>query len=217
MQVLAEIMPQAAGLLHVFSQLHITAGFHAQQLVFPVQLGVPGVLLRHPVHLVQQQEDAQQRDGHRQHRNDHDPVEQDDRWVQRDAEDEEGRIDGRQRPRRLPERFAVIFLQEPCAPPDGCEMEEDAQHRREPQRQQRCGDQIGLLLVAGLGAGVQHHGHQRTDRQHDSGDREQEGRLADGHSLRPPSQQPERNDEDGEQENVAGQFKDRAQRCTPKA
>ena len=59
-QVLAEIMPQAAGLLHVFPQLHITAGFHAQQLVFPVQLGVPGVLLRHPVHLVQQQEDAQQ-------------------------------------------------------------------------------------------------------------------------------------------------------------
>ena len=35
-QVLAEIMPQAAGLLHVFPQLHITAGFHAQQLVFPV-------------------------------------------------------------------------------------------------------------------------------------------------------------------------------------
>ena len=59
-QVLAEIMPQAAGLLHVFPQLHITAGFHAQKLVFPVQLGVPGVLLRHPVHLVQQQEDAQQ-------------------------------------------------------------------------------------------------------------------------------------------------------------
>ena len=85
------------------------------------------------------------------------------------------------------------------------------------QRQQRCGDQIVLLLVAGLGAGVQHHGQQRTDRQHDSGDREQEGRLANGHSLRPPSQQPERDDEDGEQENVAGQFKDRAQRCTPKA
>ena len=85
------------------------------------------------------------------------------------------------------------------------------------QRQQRCGDQIVLLLVAGLGAGVQHHGQQRTDGQHDSGDREQEGRLANGHSLRPPSQQPERDDEDGEQENVAGQFKDRAQRCTPKA
>ena len=77
------------------------------------------------------------------------------------------------------------------------------------QRQQRRRDQIGLLLVAGLGAGVQHHGQQRTDRQHDSGDREQEGRLANGHSLRPPSQQPERDDEDGEQENVAGQFKDR--------
>lgn len=65
--------------------------------------------------------------------------------------------------------------------------------------------------------GVQHHGHQRTDRQHDSGDRKQEGRLADSHSLRPPSQQPERDDEDGEQENIAGQFKDRAQCCTPNA
>ena len=62
MQVLAEIVPQVAGLFQIAAQLHIAAGLHGQQLVFAVQLGAAGILLCHAVHLVQQQKDAQQRD-----------------------------------------------------------------------------------------------------------------------------------------------------------
>ena len=60
MQMLAEIVPQVAGLFQIAAQLHITAGLHRQQLVFTVQLGAAGILLCHAVHLVQQQKDAQQ-------------------------------------------------------------------------------------------------------------------------------------------------------------
>ena len=60
MQMLAEIVPQVAGLFQIAAQLHITAGLHSQQLVFTVQLRAAGVLLCHVVHLVQQQKDAQQ-------------------------------------------------------------------------------------------------------------------------------------------------------------
>ena len=78
MQVLAEIVPQVAGLFQIAAQLHIAAGLHGQQLVFAVQLGAAGILLCHAVHLVQQQKDAQQRDAHCQHRDDADAVHQDD-------------------------------------------------------------------------------------------------------------------------------------------
>lgn len=60
MQVLAEIVPQMAGLFQIAAQLHITAGLHSQQLVFTIQLRTVGVFLCHAVHLVQQQKDAQQ-------------------------------------------------------------------------------------------------------------------------------------------------------------
>ena len=60
MQVLAEIVPQVAGLFQIAAQLHIAAGLHGQQLVFAVQLGAAGILLCHAVHLVQQQKNAQQ-------------------------------------------------------------------------------------------------------------------------------------------------------------
>ena len=60
MQMLAEIVPQVAGLFQIAAQLHIAAGLHGQQLVFAVQLGAAGILLCHAVHLVQQQKDAQQ-------------------------------------------------------------------------------------------------------------------------------------------------------------
>ena len=60
MQMLAEIVPQMAGLFQIAAQLHIAAGLHGQQLVFTIQLRTASVFLCHVVHLVQQQKDAQQ-------------------------------------------------------------------------------------------------------------------------------------------------------------
>ena len=60
MQMLAEIVPQMPGLFHVGPKLHIASGFHGQQLIFPVELRVPGVFPCDLVHLVQKQEDTQQ-------------------------------------------------------------------------------------------------------------------------------------------------------------
>ena len=209
--MLAEIMAQTAGLIHIGPQLHIAAGFHGQKLIFAVQPGVAGVFHCHPVHLVQQQEDAKQGDGHGQHRDDHDPVDEDDGRVPRHTEDEEGRVDGGQRPRRLPKRFAVVLPQQPCAPPDSGEGEDGTQHHRKRQRDHRCGRKRDRLVVAGLGAGIQHRSQQRADRQHHRRNGEQEGRLGDRHPRsRPPPQQPERHDEDRQQEIVARHLQHRA-------
>lgn len=92
MQVLAEIVPQVAGLFQIAAQLHIAAGLHGQQLVFAVQLGAAGILLCHAVHLVQQQKDAQQRDAHCQHRDDADAVHQDDADLLRHTEHQKRRV-----------------------------------------------------------------------------------------------------------------------------
>ena len=127
-EVLAEVVAEMPRLLHIGPQLGVAAGLHGQQLVFPVQLGAAGVLPGHLIHLVQQQKDAQQRDGDGQDRNDHQTVDEHDGRVQRHAEDEESRVDGGQRPRRLPEGFAPVLPQQPAAPFDyntfivGCQI-----------------------------------------------------------------------------------------------
>ena len=211
-KVLAEIVAQMARLLHIGPKLGVAAGLHSQKLVFPVQLGAAGVLPGHLIHLIQQQEDAQQRDRDGQHGDDHQPVDEDDARVQRHTEHKEGRVDGGQRPRRLPEGFAPVLPQQPAAPLDRGEPEEDAEHRRQPQLEQGSGDKADRRVVVHLGPGIEHDGEQIADGDHDGREGEEKGRLPGrDRRLHPPEQQPECRQEDGQEHHIAVQLKDSAE------
>ena len=215
-EMLTEVVAEMPRLLHIGPQLGVAAGFHGQKLVFPVELGAAGVFPGHLIHLVQQQKDAQQRDGDGQNRNDHQTVDEHDGRVQRHTEDEESRVDGGQRPGRLPEGFAPVLLQQPAAPLDGGEPEDDAEHCRESQLEQGGGDETGRGVVAYLSPGVEHRGKQGADRRHDAGDGEEKGGLAHGNfRTHPPAQQPERRQQGGQKQDVAVQLEDGAEgrRC----
>ena len=198
MQMLAEIVAQMPGLIHIGAQLHIPAGLHGQQLIFLIQLGAAGVLLRDLVHLVQQQEDAQQRNGHGQHRDDLHPAHQDDGGVVRHTEHQKDGVQRGQGPCGLPERLAAVLPQQPDAPLHGSKVEDGGQHSRKGKADDACGDQKDRCRVAQLSAGIDDDSQQSAYRKHHSGNREKKGKQPDGHVRRgPPAQQPEGNDESG--------------------
>ena len=144
--------------------------------------------------------------------NDHQTVDEHDGRVQRNTEDEESRVDGGQRPGRLPEGFAPVLPQQPAAPLDGGEPEDDAEHCRESQLDQRGGDETGRGVVAHLSPGIEHRRKQGADCHHDAGDGEEKGSLAHGNfRTHPPAQQPERRQQGGQKQDVAVEFEDGAE------
>ena len=214
MQVLAEIVPQVAGLFQIAAQLHIAAGLHGQQLVFAVQLGAAGILLCHAVHLVQQQKDAQQRDAHCQHRDDADAVHQDDADLLRHTEHQKRRVQCRQRPCRLPESFAVVLLQQPPAPAHCRKAEDGAEYHREGQADDRGAGQKHRLCIVQLSFRVQHNGKQGAHRHHHCRHGEQKHGLADRYfPVGAPAQQPEADDEQRDEQEVRFYVQHAAHRC----
>ena len=115
-QVLPEIVAEAASLCHVLPQLCIATRFQFQHLVFLNQRQIAHALLCHAVELVEQQKHRHQRHQQCHNGNALHPVNQHRRRVLRHDEDDERDANSGDGADNAPHAFHLIFAQQPPQP-----------------------------------------------------------------------------------------------------